>query len=403
MEIQLITDYLKINLNGSEISQMFENIRGNKNNARGAVVSLDSLSENVKFGFISQEGKALSTVSSDYTPRTFDQEFYNDLAGVLKQQTKTSGADLQKASLVLPDQLFLLDMVSVPVIHRKAMQNSLNLAIENIYGNTGDLNLKTFAIRQTKQTTTYGLVGIRRDLLGEVRRVFSENGVAVGEITFASNAMVNGAMALNGKIRNGSFLLLDIKENYSRFAFVVRGCTMGYYDLPFGYGMLYESRVAAEDTLFDYRAGRLLVLNAKERALAKQLTVDGNSSQQSDSVYDSADELGRAGRKLPKFMLRPTPQSEYEYVYENFRIFVKWALELIAGNSEIVSLAKTDTVYVNMPDAYRGVLEAVNKSKDEHGVIFAPLLTEGTDPVLAENLELYGAFFLNRFNGANTF
>lgn len=387
---------------------MFENIRGNKNNARSAVISLDSLSETVKFGFISQEGKALSTVSSDYTPRAFDQEFYDRVAKVLKQQTKTSGMDLQKAALVLPDQLFLLDMVSVPVIHRKAMQHSLSLAIENVYDNAGDLNLMTYAIQQTKQTATFGLVGIRRDLLDELRKVFAENGVAVGGVTFASNAMVNGAMALNGKLRNGTFLLLDIKENYSRFAFVVRGCTMGYYDLPFGYGMLYRSRVAAEDTLFDHRAGRLLVLNAKERARAKQLTMDGgDTSEQTDGensvVYESVEVSGRAGRKLPKFMQRPTPQSREEYVYENFRVFVKWALDLISGNREIVSLAKMDTVYVNMPDEYRGVFETVNESKEEHGVTFAPLLAEGTDPVLAENLELYGAFFLNRYNGANTF
>lgn len=387
---------------------MFENILGNKNNARSAVISLDSLSETVKFGFISQEGKALSTVSSDYTPRAFDQEFYDRVAKVLKQQTKTSGMDLQKAALVLPDQLFLLDMVSVPVIHRKAMQHSLSLAIENVYDNAGDLNLMTYAIQQTKQTATFGLVGIRRDLLDELRKVFAENGVAVGGVTFASNAMVNGAMALNGKLRNGTFLLLDIKENYSRFAFVVRGCTMGYYDLPFGYGMLYRSRVAAEDTLFDHRAGRLLVLNAKERARAKQLTMDGgDTSEQTDGenpvVYESVEVSGRAGRKLPKFMQRPTPQSREEYVYENFRVFVKWALDLISGNREIVSLAKMDTVYVNMPDEYRGVFETVNESKEEHGVTFAPLLAEGTDPVLAENLELYGAFFLNRYNGANTF
>ena len=382
---------------------MFESIRGNKNNFRSAVISVDPLSETIKFGFMTEEGKTLSTASYGYTPRAFDKEFFYHLAGVLEQQTKNPCADLQKVSLILPDQLFLLDMVSVPVIHRKAMQNSLSLAIENIYGNTEELNLKTFAIRQTKQTATYGLTGIRRDLLSELRRVFSENGVSVEEVTFASNAAANGAVALNGKLRNGSFLLLDIKENYSRFAFVIRGCTMGYYDLPFGYGMLYESRVAAENTLFDHRAGELLVLNAKERARAKQLTTDGDTSRQSDGEYEYEDEFGKAGKKLPKFMLRPVPRSKDEYVYENFRIFVKWALELIAGNDELVSLAGIDTVCVNMPAAYIGVLEAVNRAKAEHGVIFTPLLAEGTDPVLAENLELYGAFFLNRSNEENTF
>ena len=389
---------------------MFDSIFGGKSVAHGAVIAVEPLSEAINFCTATGDQNGLLTNSANYKVRAFDQEFYDRLAKIVKQQQeKNPKMDLQKAAVILPDQLFLLDMISVPVIHRKAMQHSLSLAIEAVYKNAEDLNLVTYAVQQNKQVATFGLAGARRDLLEKVRQTLADSGVAVTGITFASNAMVNGAFALNPKLKGDTFLLLDIKENYSRFAFVVRGCTMGYYDLPFGYGMLYKSRLADEDMLFNHRAGELLVLNAKERARAKQLTMEGANPNEQTGEEGTTYEQGRDGtlrkvpRKLPKFMQRPVPQSREEYLYENFRIFIKWALDLIGNNRDIVSLAKLDTVYVNMPAEYGFLFETVNKRRTSHGVTFAPLLSDSTEMTMAENLELYGGFFLGQYNEANTF
>lgn len=390
---------------------MFETIRGKKTTVQGAVISVESLTENIHFCVPNKEQTALLTSSANYKVRPFDQEFFDRLAKIVRlQKEKHPHMDLQKASVILPDQLFLLDTVTVPVIHRKAMQQSMSLAIEAIYKNAADLNLMTYTVAQNKQVATFGLVGIRQDVLAQLRQVLAANGVAVTGVSYASNAMVNGAMALNPKLRGDTFLLLDIKENYSRFAFVVRGCTMGYYDLPFGHSMLYKSRLAAEDMLFDHRAGELLVLNAQERARAKQLTMEGGAEEDAQSEgeavrYEGAgeDALRKTGRKLPKFMQRPMPQSRGEFVYENFRIFLKWALDLITNNKSIVSLAKLDTVYVNMPSEYQFLFEVINQEREDHGVSFQPLLAEGAEITMVDNLELYGGFFLNQFNEANTF
>ena len=387
---------------------MFENLFGKKATAQGSVISIEPLSENIHYCTLTADKSALLTNSANYRPRAFDQEFFDRLSKQIKQQQeKNPEMDLQRASLILPDQLFLLDMVSVPMIHRKAMQHSLSLAIESVYKNAGDLSLMTYSVQQTKQAITFGLSGVRRDLLDDVRKTFGDNGIAITGVTYASNAMVNGAFALNSKLRGDTFLLVDIKENYTRFAFVVRGCTMGYYDLPFGHDMLYKSRVAAEDMLFDHRAGELLVLNAKERARAKQLTMEGNGAEEGEesATYETASDgtVRKVGRRLPKSMQRPTPQSRNEFVYENFRIFIKWTLDLIRNNKNIVQLAKLDKVYVNMPGEYNFLFDLVNEDKEEHGVTFAPLLAEGTELTFAEKLELYGGFFLGQYNEANTF
>lgn len=388
------------------------NFRASKANVRGSVISIDPLSKTIQFCTANEAGDDLSISIANYKDRAFDTEQLDRIGKTVKAQLeKNPETDITRSSLILPDRLFMLDMVNIPVIHRKAMQHSLSLAIESIYNNAGDLNLMTYGVQQTKQTATYGLVGIRRDLLENINNTFAQNGVTAAGITFASNAMVNGAMALNSKLRGETFMLLDIKGEYARYAIVVRGCTMGYYDLPFGYSMMYKSRITSEDMLFDHRAGELLVLNAKEKARAKELTMEGSFAPESANgeegtpTYEIAQDgtLSKNGRKLPKFMQRPIPKTKEEFIYDNFRIFIKWALDLINNNRETVSLAKLDTVYINMPSEYRFLFDTVNKKHEGRGISFAPLMPEDSDSALSANLELYGGFFLNKYNEANTF
>ncbi len=406
---------------------VLDNLRGNgmkgrRGAALNSVIAVDSHTETIGFYIMDSDKNSIQYNVASYKAKAFDQDFFDRFAKIIKlYREKFPQADLQKTAIILPDQLFLTDTVSVPMIHRKAMQHSLSLAIESIYKNAEDLNLITYSVQQNKQYATFGLVGMRKDILEKVHQACAQNEIGVGGVTFASNSMVNGAFAVNPKLKNGTFLLLDIKEDLARFAFVVRGCTMGYYDLPFGYNMLYKSRLAAEDMLFDHRAGELLVLNAKERAKAKQLTMEegqgiGEDAQQegeetftlreeSATTYETTatGELKKTARKLPKSMQRPTPQSREEYVYENFRIFLKWALDLIAGNTSIVSLAPLETVYVNMPAEYNYLFDMINADKDDHKVTFAPLLMDGPDEKIAGNLELYGGFYVGQYNQANMF
>lgn len=384
--------------------------KGNNISLVGTVVAVDSNNNTVNFCSAKNDGSSVVTNSVKFNSNSFDKEFFDNLTEIVKQEMENNpDMDTQKVSLILPDQLFLLDTVNIPVIHKKAMQQSLSLAIEAVYQNAADLSLMTYAIQQNKQTATFGIVGIRRDLLDLANEAFVNAGAPVTGITYISNAMVDGAMALNAKLRNDTFMLIDIKRKVTRFAFVVRGCTMGYYDLPFGYEILHRARLVSEDTLFDHRAGKLLVLNAKEKARKKQLTteasltyvgVEGEETELEDSPET---EVTRGGKRLPKFMQRPIPETEEEYVYENFRVFLKWALELINNNRDILSFAKLDTVYINMPDEFRFLFDIVNKKQAGRGLNFAPVVSEDSDASAAENLELYGGFSMSRFNEANNF
>lgn len=394
--------------------------------ALSAVISVNTDTQTINF-YADAGGNSRHHLAANYNSQPFDEVFFQKMDRILQvYQQKNPTISLAKVSLILPDHVFLTDTINVPALGKKAMENSLNLAIGAIYKNRNELKLQTYPMMQNKQIATFGLVGVRKDLIARLTSVCEANHVGIQNITFAANAMVNGAISQNPKLKNGTFLLLDIKENAARFAFVNKGRTVGSYNLPFGYSMLYKSRLAAEDLLFDHTSAELLVLNAKERAKAKQLTVTGEevlvdedaqdlqhilqsgTEEQDSGLFDSEAYVDgkRVGRKLPKFMLRDTPTDREGFVYENFRIFMKWALDLINGNPDITAQGAIDTVYVNLPRPFSFLYNMVNAEADENKVRFAPLMpVSGHDnsAAYARDLDLVGGFYVRQYNKINNF
>ncbi len=388
---------------------------------------------------------SISHVMHNYKARPFTSEFYEKLGAIIAQYRQDHPKqNIQRASVVLSDSSVLTDTINIPIINKKAMDNSLAASISNLYGNSSDLKFNRVLVTQAKQVATYAISAMRKEILVNIQKACSEQQVSVTNITYASSAAANAAMTINTKLKNASFIILDIKEEYARVIFVVKGKTLGFYSLPFGYKMLYKTRIAPEDLLFDHSSAELVVLNAKERAKAKALTMADEETVSAPAVEEASvvveedddwleilpprpkleeeedEELeaelmeeeesesefisrGRkkAPRKLPKFMLRPTPTNREDFMYENFRLFVKWTLELIASNPSIVNLGAPEAVYVNMPDEYLFLYEKVNIEVEDNGIRFVPLLSGEKKDIIRKNLELYGGFYtkqLNRFN-----
>lgn len=388
-----------------------------------AVITVDAQTDTI--GFYTMDSGDRDSIQYNLAgckAKVLNDDFFAKFGEILKGfREKCSEIPMQKVALVLPDHLFLMDTIKVPMINRKAMQQSLDLAIKNLYNNRTELDINSEILQQNRKHASYALAGVRKDLLNRLKAVCKENNVGVQGVTFAANATANAASVINPKIKGTNCLLLDIKEKYARFTFMVKGKTMGYYYLPFGYSILMKDRVAAEDMLFDHASGDLLVLNAKERARSKQLTVaeeveifeeaeeDGISEDEDTMESVTYEEtfsggMKKTARKLPKFMLRPAPQSVEACAYENFRVFVKWALELIASNAEITAAGMPEAVYVNMPESFAYLFDMVNVEQKENNIIFAPMLTkESAGERIARHMELFGGFYINQYNKNCTF
>jgi len=333
-----------------------------------------------------------SNAVATYQSNAMDRSFFSEFARILNLYKKKFGQKtVSNVSLLLPDHLFLTDMITVPNMGKKAAENSLGLVIDTVYQNRSDLTYNTFLLQQTKQTEMYGLVGARKDLLQDFRDTCAENGFNLQNITFVSNAMADGAMAVNANLRTATCLLLDIKESCARFAFLNKGRTLGTFTLPFGYSVLSPTELVNEKQLFDYFSAKQLVRNATEKARAKTTLTD-------EDIFAFPEE--DAVPEKPQLLHRSTPTDRNGFLLENFRIFVKWTLELLAANAKISALGKIDTVYVNMPAEYQFLLGEVNLESDENGVFFQPMFTDGAAPKI---LEMLGGLQVKQYNRLNNF
>ena len=274
----------------------------NKSNIE-SVIGIDTDREIISLYTINGSDKSsINYLMSGYKAKPFSSEFYDKLGAVLGQfREDHPNNPMQKVTIVLPDNTVLTDMVNLPSINKKALDSSLAASLSNIYGNSSDLKFNRVLVNQSKQMATYAITAVRKEILLKLQRTCAEHQITVGNITYASSAATNAAMTVNPKIKGDSFILLDIDEETARIIFVIKGKTFGFYSLPFGYKMLYKTRVMAEDLIFDHSSAEILIMNAKAKAKAKHLAVD---EEIVDTVVEEApaepsgeDELEFPGRR----------------------------------------------------------------------------------------------------------
>ncbi len=388
------------------------------------VVSIDTQLELVHFFVRENGGKSYAHKVVALRSKGFDDKFYKKLGDILTTYREEHPThSMQKVSVILPDQICVTDTVNIPVMQSRAMNNALQLAINSLHKNCDEMAFTTFPYAENRHFATFGVLGVKESILTRLIETFEASGVSIGNITYSANCLANGVMAHNPKAKNNTFLLMDIKEDRTKIALVFDGKTMGYFSLPFGYAILSRETLSPEDMVFDHSAAELLVLNAKERAKAKQLTLSvaermneafgdleiptGESSEDSvlevkARVFTSAQKKGP--RKLPKYMLRPEPTTPEGFESENFRIFVKWALDIMAGNLGVFGGTLPKAVFVNMPTRFDYILDTINEEATENGTTFYTVHGETEmDPVIARHLQLWGGFYVKQYNHGNNF
>ena len=376
-----------------------------------------------------QEERKINYHVVSYKAEPFSEDFFNKFKELIKKYREDfPSVPMQRVSLILPDSACLMDTVNIPVMQKRMMENSLSAALVNLYKNSAEFKFNRYIALQSKHQATYGVAGFKREVLSNFNINCAALQIGVANVTFASNAAVDGAMGLNPKLKNASFVLLDINDFTTKIIIVIKGKTMGSYKLPFGYTMLVDNMMIPEDLLFNYANGEAEVADAKERAKAKNATDKKRARQEvvdddvadDDEVDEDEDntergymadgaerpaflDTDRVARKLPGYMLRDIPESREGFVYENFRIFMKWTLEVLAANTAISSLDTIEKVYVNMPEQLGFLYDMVNSEAEESGVSFEPLCEKQGDEMIHRYLELFGGFFVKHYNKMNNF
>ena len=404
---------------------MFDAILSKFEKPLSMVIAIDDKEQQIHFYSITEEDR--STIRHDietYKASLFSDEFYDKFNEILKAYKESNPeVVMQKTALVIPDRVILFDSINVPVIKKQAMTSSLNALTNSLYKNHNELKINNVLLGQNKQYAAYSIVGMRKEIIVKLKKICDNNEVGLNAITFNTNSTINGAINFNPDLKTESSVVVDIKPNYTFMAVVVNGKVCGYYPLPFGSSMLYKSRLAAEDLLFDHSSGELLVLNAKERAKSRALTTTaqtfslGNDSEEQEAEikteedtenisFDRKTGAKKIARKLPKSMLREAPKTREEYVFENFRIYMKWAQDLITFNNNIFSFGEPKKIFVNMPKEFDFLFEMANQEmkKVEGTIEYKPLISDDVyEEPIANNLPLFGGFYSKIYNKTNCF
>ena len=403
-----------------------------KSKAQHAIcVAVDT--KHSQFDFYSMRNWDKSTIehtTKSYRSRLYSAEQMTELQSAVGDFVASYGSTEDTfVTLLLPNNAVSMNTVNIPNMSRRRNEGSLDAVVDAMYKNRSELKIKSTIATQNKQVTTYSLTVASDKLLKAFFNAMQDGGLKPDAITFSSNGLCNAVSALCPHMKSSSYLILDIKHHYARFAFVAKGRTTGFYELPFGYSILRKNKVFPEEMLFDHSIGELAVLNAREKAKAKQLTmmreenVDEEASEETklDAMFGedenaTTDPTNAANhvqtikslpkkepRKLPKFMVRPTPHDDEGFGCENFRLFEKWALNLIQSNDKLTSQGAPEKIYVNMPADLAYIFDKVNEEIGENGIEFAPLDIRGDKDDITEYLELYGGLYAGQYNRSNNF
>lgn len=403
--------------------------------------------ERSTFHFYSMIGNDRGTIAhhiKNYTGGHFDEEFFKKFKLAVKEFTADVPSEtVRKITVILPDSAVLTDTVKIPTMRGIGQtKKTLGVTLGGLYRNYSELRVLSHVAEQNRQYSTFSISAVQKRIVSSIYAACSENKLLVDTLTFASSAAIGGAVVLNPKLKNGSYVFLDLKDTYSRFVFVANGKATGFYTLPFGLEFLRKDKVTQEDMLFDHSYAELSVLNAREKAKSKKLTVMAFDTEPSDTdeeleTEDEAleteteeivamvdeeteetetDEAAnirpqptlklftrKSPRKLPKFMQREIPETQEGILYENFRVFVKWALTLIHENDRLIELGKPEFVCVNMPSELVGVLDKVNEETAENGITFTYLPYDNVESVVASNLELFGGLHPKQISSTSKF
>lgn len=376
-----------------------------------------------------------------YRSVEFSEDFYRELTSVLQGFLgRYTPASAYSSSIVLPDSAIVTDTLTIPAMQPKAMKNSVEATLEGLFKNRREMTLRTSCVLQNKQFSVYSITGVQNKLVSSIRAASASAHFPARNISFAAETSAVAVNLLNPKLKGASYLLLDIKNSYTRITYIYKGSALGSALLPFGYEIMERPHVAAEDMLFDHTVAELAVLNARERAKAKALTVidsdgrevtendllgdeeeenlptsdiekpaESNENEESQNPFSGNDNISvdrsvntikvlpkKVPRKLPKNMQRPTPTTQQGFADENFRLFAKWALCFIQDSERFQPLGAIDSVYVNLPGKLTQSVEDFDGEQNGTGVSFFPVGIVNNEANVCENLEMYGGLFIGK-------
>lgn len=383
-----------------------------KKNSKACIISIDIHKSMINIiDVTANDSSAFSVNSFSYRPIPFQSDFYDRLSFILEEYVKDKTLEQNMSVfLVLPNECVSLEIINIPNIKKKSIQESLDVKLNSTYKNINDLFVRKDLLFTNKLYNSFLVIALKKALIADLYKSLANNKMYCRTTTYAAVTTLASAIHFRPRTRSANALIIDIKADNSNIVISDKGKLIGYYHLQFGYSILDSNKLVYENMIVNHDFAEITVINAKEKAKAKQLTTldsDEFSEEKTEEIVSTDDfksNFRKVPKKLPKYMQRPLPENDEDMLFENFRIFMKWIMLVSESYKKNGLNFSIDNVIVNMPYRFKSVIDKVNSLDNESGIKYSYLNEDGNIPdQLLEYLELYGVTVLGRNSSKHTF
>ena len=257
--------------------------------ALNIVVGFDHLLKQVKI--LRMFGLNFNKATVDtfaYAAHFLSEEFLTEFKEIFARYISTlPTASSLAVYVVLPDNAVAMDNVSLPLMKNNQLKNALTTELQKMYKSYKELQFNSYIAGSNKQYVVYYFTVLRKSYLTNLYRNLSVNKFYPKLASYSANCTLNTVLQFRPNLRKKTFLLLDVKADYTKAVFCLKGKTAGYADFKLGTIHLVDDKVLQENMQYDHDVADLAILNAKERARMKALTVDADDLDEvADSVAD---------------------------------------------------------------------------------------------------------------------
>ena len=356
--------------------------------------------------------------------------------------------------VVLPDKAVVMDHISLPNIKKSKIDSAIIASLQNDYKNYKEMQFNGQFVGGNRQYVTYYLTAVKKLNLTNLYRCMAVNRLYPKATSYVANCMINSLLYFKPAFRRRSFIFMDMKSEYTRFAFCVKGKTINHdvadlaiinakekakmkaltveaipEDLADVADSVTEQLIAANNLNETVDNSVSEVLASAEESVPQVNPLDVAVGEIVNDGEDAPDEFDeelaeeerrerlmnemlearkkkvfarKMPKRLPKFMLRPVTEEPEAILYENFRMFIKWALLYNSHLKQQEYLPKMECVVVNMPEKYAFLIDKANEGEEASELPFEYLEPFGDENVVG-NLELVGALFAGMYNKRQNF
>lgn len=238
-------------------------------------IGFDMRNKNIKIMNADKSHAAAGVEHLHFRERIFSAEFYAEVSQLLGEYftRKPTLRNLQ-AYVILPNEAVGFETFNIPNMNRNRTAQALEAELNNLYeGRQKSRKINKFQLKKGKQYTTFGAIFFDKDLVADIYKLLTRVKVFPCATTYSGNALLNSAYAYMPRTRGKSFVFADIHLDYTEIVLSSKGRTLGTAVIPHGTELLRTDRVEQEYMRTDHEIGEIAVINARETARAKSLTL----------------------------------------------------------------------------------------------------------------------------------